>query len=59
MKQRVIEYTAQKIRNGFYPGYRDIQSKFNLSFQYYFIHHKAGYNGYLKKDIEKFNIGSK
>lgn len=53
-RQRIIKYTVQKLRNGFYPGYRDIESKFHINFQHYFkcleeLYQKAGYTGHVKK----------
>jgi len=54
IRQKVLKYTVQKLRNGFYPGYRDIESKFHINFQYYFrnpeeLYQKAGYNNPVKK----------
>jgi len=53
-KQKIIKYAIQKLRNGFYPGYRDVESKFHINFQHYFknpeeLYQKAGYNGPVKK----------
>ena len=54
IRQKIIGYAIQKLRNGFYPGYRDVESKFRINFQYYFnnpeeLYQKAGYNGSVKK----------
>lgn len=48
IRRKIIGYTVRKIRNGFYPGYQDIQSKFRINFQYYFknpeeLYRKAGH----------------
>jgi SOS-response transcriptional repressor LexA len=54
IKQKIIQYFAEKIKNGYYPTYRDIRSIFHTDLRYYFknineIYQKAGYNGALKK----------
>jgi hypothetical protein len=54
MKQKIIQYFAEKIKNGYYPTYRDIRSIFHTDLRYYFknieeIYQKAGYNGPVKK----------
>jgi hypothetical protein len=54
MKQKIIQYFAKKIKNGYYPTYRDIRSIFHTDLRYYFknieeIYQKAGYNGPIKK----------
>ncbi len=54
IRQKVIQYAIQKLKNDFYPGYRDVESKFHINFQYYFknpeeLYQKAGYNGSVKK----------
>lgn len=54
IRQKVIEYTVQRIRNGFYPGYRDIESRFHINLRYYFknskeLYQKAGYSKLVKK----------
>jgi len=54
IRQKIIKYTIWRLQNGFYPGYRDIESKFRINFQYYFknpgeLYQKAGYNGAIKK----------
>ncbi|MDI6591985.1 MAG: hypothetical protein QME61_03580 [Patescibacteria group bacterium] len=62
IRQKIIKYTIQKLKSGFYPGYRDIDSKFHINFQYYFknpeeLYQKAGYNGPVKKTWK--NSGNK
>lgn len=54
IRQKIIEYAIKKLQIGFYPGYRDIESKFHINFQYYFrnpeeLYQKAGYTGVTKK----------
>jgi hypothetical protein len=54
MKQKIIQYFAEKIKNGYYPTYRDIRSIFHTDLRYYFknieeIYQKAGYNAPIKK----------
>ena len=54
IRQKITKYAVQKLKSGFYPGYRDIESKFRVNFQYYFknpeaLYQKAGYNGPVKK----------
>lgn len=54
IRQKIIEYAIKKLQIGFYPGYRDIKSKFHINFQYYFrnpeeLYQKAGYTGVTKK----------
>jgi len=54
IRQKIIKYAIKKLRKGFYPGYRDIESKFQVNFQYYFknpeeLYQKAGYTGPIKK----------
>jgi len=54
IRQKVIGYAVKKLRIGFYPGYRDIESKFHINFQYYFknpeeLYQRAGFSGIAKK----------
>jgi hypothetical protein len=54
IKQKIIRYFARRLKNGYYPGYREIRSEFHIDLRYYFknideIYQKAGYNGPIKK----------
>jgi len=54
IRQKIIKYAIKKLRKGFYPGYRDVEPKFHINFQYYFknpkeLYQKAGYAGTTKK----------
>jgi hypothetical protein len=70
IRQKIIKYAIQRLRNGFYPGYRDVDSEFHINFQYYFrnpeeLYQKAGYTGPVKKTwknsgkIVKYQSGKK
>ncbi len=64
IRKKIIKYAIQKLRNGFYPGYRDVESKFHINFQYYFknteeLYQKAGYNDPVKKTWKNFHEGIK
>jgi hypothetical protein len=59
IKQKIIKYFAEKLKNGYYPGYQDIRAIFHTDLRYYFknideIYLKAGYNGPIKKTWKNF-----
>jgi hypothetical protein len=59
IKQKIIQYFAEKLKNGYYPGYQDIRAIFHTDLRYYFknideIYRKAGYNGLIKKTWKNF-----
>ena len=63
IRQKIIKYAIQRLKRGFYPGYRDIESNFHINFQYYFknpeeLYQKAGYNGSVKKTWKNYQIKS-
>jgi hypothetical protein len=54
MKNKIIKYIKDKLKNGYYPTYRDIRNRFQTDFRNYFknineMYQEAGYNGSVKE----------
>ena len=53
IRQKIIKYFAEKLKNKYYPGYCEIRSLFHTDLRYYFknideIYQQAGYTGPVK-----------
>ncbi len=60
IKQKIIEYTKEKLQKGYYPGYQDFRKDFLIGPLNYFntieeIYRKAGHFGSIKKTWKNYN----